>query len=101
MAIDTQCDTLILTDENGNQTGTAIVRLDNRAAKEAKMIEIGKAYFHYGADYSEYYERFEKFDKILNIRQYNFITQHNTISGADTGLELQAKMSALWSEKSK
>ena len=67
LSVDTQGETIIFTDECGKPLCPAIVWLDNRAAKEAKMIEIGKAYFHYGADYSEYYERFEKFDKILNI----------------------------------
>ncbi len=39
LAIDTQCETLILTDENGNPTRKAIVWLDNRATKEAADIE--------------------------------------------------------------
>lgn len=39
LAIDTQCETLILTDEDGNPTRKAIVWLDNRAAKEASEIE--------------------------------------------------------------
>ncbi len=39
LAIDTQCETLILTDENGNPVRDAIVWLDNRAVEEAKMIE--------------------------------------------------------------
>ncbi|MBO5907434.1 MAG: hypothetical protein J6Q85_04735 [Clostridia bacterium] len=39
LAIDTQCETLILTDEDGNPTRKAIVWLDNRATEEAKMIE--------------------------------------------------------------
>ena len=39
LAIDTQCETLILTDENGNPTRKAIVWLDNRATEEAKLIE--------------------------------------------------------------
>lgn len=39
LAIDTQCETLILTDENGNPTRKAIVWLDNRATKEAAEIE--------------------------------------------------------------
>lgn len=39
LAIDTQCETLILTDEDGNPTRPAIVWLDNRATEEAKMIE--------------------------------------------------------------
>lgn len=38
LAVDTQCETLILTDENGNPTRKAIVWLDNRAAEEAKQI---------------------------------------------------------------
>ena len=39
LAIDTQCETLILTDEDGNPTRKAIVWLDNRATEEAKVIE--------------------------------------------------------------
>jgi len=39
LAIDTQCETLILTDENGNPVRDAIVWLDNRATKEAEDIE--------------------------------------------------------------
>lgn len=39
LAIDTQCETLILTDEDGNPTRKAIVWLDNRATKEAERIE--------------------------------------------------------------
>ena len=39
LAIDTQCETLILTDENGVPTRKAIVWLDNRATEEAKLIE--------------------------------------------------------------
>ena len=39
LAIDTQCETLILTDENGVPTRKAIVWLDNRATAEAEMIE--------------------------------------------------------------
>lgn len=39
MAIDTQCETLILTDENGEPVRDAIVWLDNRAAEEAEIIE--------------------------------------------------------------
>ena len=39
LAIDTQCETLILTDEDGNPTRKAIVWLDNRATKEAADIE--------------------------------------------------------------
>lgn len=39
LAVDTQCETLILTDENGVPVRPAIVWLDNRAAAEAKEIE--------------------------------------------------------------
>lgn len=39
LAIDTQCETLILTDEEGNPVREAIVWLDNRATEEAAMIE--------------------------------------------------------------
>ena len=39
LAVDTQCETLILTDENGTPVRPAIVWLDNRAVAEAKMIE--------------------------------------------------------------
>lgn len=39
LAIDTQCETLILTDENGNPVRDAIVWLDNRATAEAETIE--------------------------------------------------------------
>lgn len=39
LAIDTQCETLILTDENGEPVRDAIVWLDNRATEEAKIIE--------------------------------------------------------------
>ena len=39
LAIDTQCETLILTDENGTPVRKAIVWLDNRATKEAEAIE--------------------------------------------------------------
>lgn len=39
LAIDTQCETLILTDENGNPVRDAIVWLDNRATEEAEIIE--------------------------------------------------------------
>ena len=39
LAIDTQCETLILTDENGNPVRDAIVWLDNRAEEEAKEID--------------------------------------------------------------
>ena len=39
LAIDTQCETLILTDEKGAPVRKAIVWLDNRATKEAETIE--------------------------------------------------------------
>ena len=39
LAIDTQCETLILTDAEGNPVRDAIVWLDNRATKEAAIIE--------------------------------------------------------------
>lgn len=39
LAIDTQCETLILTDELGNPVRDAIVWLDNRATEEAEIIE--------------------------------------------------------------
>lgn len=39
LAVDTQCETLILADENGNPVRDAIVWLDNRAEKEARIIE--------------------------------------------------------------
>ena len=39
LAIDTQCETLILTDENGEPVRKAIVWLDNRATAEAEMIQ--------------------------------------------------------------
>ena len=39
LSIDTQCETLILTDEFGNPVRAAIVWLDNRATKEAEIIE--------------------------------------------------------------
>lgn len=39
LAIDTQCETLILTDVNGTPVRRAIVWLDNRATEEAAMIE--------------------------------------------------------------
>ncbi len=39
LAIDTQCETLILTDEEGKPVRPAIVWLDNRATEEAAMIE--------------------------------------------------------------
>ena len=45
LAIDTQCETLILTDEDGNPVRDAIVWLDNRATKEAQMIEA-----HFGRE---------------------------------------------------
>ena len=38
LAVDTQCETLILTDEEGNPVRPAIVWLDNRATKEAEII---------------------------------------------------------------
>ena len=38
MSIDTQCETIIVTDENGKPLRKAIVWLDNRAAKEADTI---------------------------------------------------------------
>lgn len=39
MSIDTQCETLILTDEAGNPITKAVVWLDNRAAKQAEEID--------------------------------------------------------------
>ncbi len=39
LAIDTQCETFILTDENGVPTRKAVVWLDNRATEEAAIIE--------------------------------------------------------------
>ena len=39
LSIDTQCETLILTDEYGNPVRKAIVWVDNRADEEAKIIE--------------------------------------------------------------
>ena len=39
LSVDTQCETLILTDENGTPVRPAIVWLDNRADEEAKIIE--------------------------------------------------------------
>lgn len=39
LSVDTQCETLILTDENGTPVRPAIVWLDNRAVEEAKIIE--------------------------------------------------------------
>ena len=39
LAIDTQCETLILTDDDGNPVRKAIVWLDNRAVEEATEIE--------------------------------------------------------------
>ena len=38
LAVDTQCETLILTDENGTPVRPAIVWLDNRATREAELI---------------------------------------------------------------
>ena len=38
LAVDTQCETLILTDEDGNPVRPAIVWLDNRATEEAEII---------------------------------------------------------------
>lgn len=38
MSIDTQCETIILTDENGTPLTKAVVWLDNRAAKQAEEI---------------------------------------------------------------
>ena len=39
LAVDTQCETLILTDKEGNPLCPAIVWLDNRATEEAEIIE--------------------------------------------------------------
>lgn len=39
ISVDTQCETIILTDEDGNSLMNAIVWLDNRADKEATEIE--------------------------------------------------------------
>jgi len=39
LSIDTQCETMILTDENGNPVRNAIVWLDNRATVEAREID--------------------------------------------------------------
>ena len=39
LSVDTQCETLILTDENGTPVRPAIVWLDNRATEEAGIIE--------------------------------------------------------------
>lgn len=39
LSVDTQCETLILTDEYGNPVRKAIVWVDNRADEEAKIIE--------------------------------------------------------------
>ena len=39
LAVDTQCETLILTDKNGNPLMNAIVWLDNRASKQAEAIK--------------------------------------------------------------
>ena len=38
LAVDTQCETLILTDDDGNPVRPAIVWLDNRAVEEAQII---------------------------------------------------------------
>ena len=38
LAVDTQCETLILTDENGTPVRPAVVWLDNRATEEAELI---------------------------------------------------------------
>ena len=38
LAVDTQCETLILTDDDGNPVRPAIVWLDNRAIEEAEII---------------------------------------------------------------
>ena len=38
LAVDTQCETLILTDEEGTPVRPAIVWLDNRATAEAEII---------------------------------------------------------------
>ena len=38
LAVDTQCETLILTDEEGTPVRPAIVWLDNRAVEEAEII---------------------------------------------------------------
>lgn len=45
LAIDTQCETLILTDDDGNPVRDAIVWLDNRATQEAEIIEA-----HFGRE---------------------------------------------------
>ncbi len=45
LAIDTQCETLILTDEDGNPVRDAIVWLDNRATEEAAQVEA-----HFGRE---------------------------------------------------
>ncbi len=45
LAIDTQCETLILTDRDGNPVRDAIVWLDNRATKQAELIEA-----HFGRE---------------------------------------------------
>lgn len=39
MSIDTQCETIIVTDEQGNPLDNAIVWLDNRATKQAEKIK--------------------------------------------------------------
>ena len=38
LAVDTQCETMILTDKEGNPLCPAIVWLDNRATEEAELI---------------------------------------------------------------
>lgn len=45
LSVDTQCETLILTDKDGNPLCDAIVWLDNRATKEAEEIEA-----HFGTE---------------------------------------------------
>ena len=40
LAVDTQCETLILTDEQGNPVRDAIVWLDNRATEEAEILHF-------------------------------------------------------------
>ncbi|MEE1042436.1 MAG: FGGY family carbohydrate kinase, partial [Clostridia bacterium] len=45
MSIDTQCETIIVTDENGNPLRKAIVWLDNRAEREAEAIKA-----HFGSE---------------------------------------------------
>ena len=46
LSIDTQCETLILTDDAGNPVRSAIVWLDNRATEEAAQIEA-----HFGREH--------------------------------------------------